>query len=61
MRGGNDSTDRLPYVGPNIPGRNLCTDQASRNNIYVSIEASYTDGKGKDCKTGSYPVSENID
>ena len=43
-----------PFTGPTIDGRNLSDDAASRNNIYVSIEASYTHGKGKAVICPSY-------
>ena len=36
----------FPFTGPTIDGRNLCSDSASKNNVYVAIEASYSNGKG---------------
>ena len=38
--------ERYPFCGPTVEGRNICRDEASKLNIYVAIEASYTTGKG---------------
>ena len=37
----------FPFTGPTIDGRNLADDAASKNNVYVAIEASYSCGKGQ--------------
>ena len=39
--------DRYPYSGPCIEGRNICRDNDSKTNPYVSIESSYTNGRGE--------------
>ena len=52
--------ERFPYSGPTVESRNLCRDSASKKNIYLAIEASFTAGKGTYCKKPARHVIKNV-